>query len=395
MLFVLARLGTADEVGRFALGFSITAPVFMLANLQLRALLITDVHSVRCFGEYLGARGVTCVCAFGVSTAVAYVWLPQEAFRCAVFLAAAKAFESLSDITYGLLQRHEAMWVVARSLCLRGLASVFVLWLVYRQLHELGPAAAAVAVCWGLVLVAHDLRAAKLQAGVSIVSIRPAVSRRALRSIIITAAPLGLSGMLCSLTVNIPKYAIQEYWGESALGVFAALSYLFTATSLVVTALAQASTPRLAAYAARSNRAAFRRLMLLLLSAGAAIAAVCAGGAAAFGRSVLAIVYGSEYVAHEQTFTLLALASGITAAASFLNSGLTALRAFRAQLLMYIGVTFSMVLSCWFLVPRFALPGAAVALVIGASVQVLLTAGLLLNPALELRMPLSGRGRPA
>ncbi len=394
MLFVLARLGAPDEVGRFALGFAITAPVFMLANLQLRALLITDVHNVRSFGEYLGARAATCVCAFAVSAAVAYLWLPEAAFSCAVFIAAAKAFESMSDITYGLLQRNEAMRVVARSLCLRGLASVAVLWLAYRQSHELGPAAAAVALSWGLVLVTHDLRAARRQGGASTFFTRPAFSMTAVRSVIVAAAPLGLSGMLCSLTVNIPKYVVQEYWGESALGVFAALSYLFTATSLVVTALAQASTPRLAAYSACSDRAAFRRLILLLVSIGIAMALVCAGGAEAFGRPVLAMVYGPEYVRHEHTFTLLAFASGITAAAAFLNSGLTALRAFRAQLLTYVGVTFSISLSSWLLVPRFALPGAAVALVIGSSVQVVVTAALLRKAAFRVADAVSpGRDR--
>src|SRR5687767_4178506 len=42
ILIVLAKLGTPAMVGQFALGFAIAAPVFMFANLQLRAVIATD-----------------------------------------------------------------------------------------------------------------------------------------------------------------------------------------------------------------------------------------------------------------------------------------------------------------------------------------------------------------
>ena len=44
MLSVLAKWGSPALVGEFALGLAVTAPVFMLTNLQLRAIQATDAR---------------------------------------------------------------------------------------------------------------------------------------------------------------------------------------------------------------------------------------------------------------------------------------------------------------------------------------------------------------
>jgi O-antigen/teichoic acid export membrane protein len=59
MLVVLAKLGSREIVGQFTLGLAVTAPVLMLANLQLRAVQVTDARHEYCFGDYLGLRLIT------------------------------------------------------------------------------------------------------------------------------------------------------------------------------------------------------------------------------------------------------------------------------------------------------------------------------------------------
>ena len=56
VLVVVARLGSAADVGRLALGLALSAPVMILANLQLRAVQATDALHEHPFGIYLGLR---------------------------------------------------------------------------------------------------------------------------------------------------------------------------------------------------------------------------------------------------------------------------------------------------------------------------------------------------
>ena len=44
MLAVVAKIGTTDMVGRFALAQTITIPIYSFTNLQLRSVLATDTH---------------------------------------------------------------------------------------------------------------------------------------------------------------------------------------------------------------------------------------------------------------------------------------------------------------------------------------------------------------
>src|SRR6516165_2263483 len=59
MLILLAKLSGPETVGQFALGLAITAPVFMLTNLQLRAVQATDARRDFLAGDYLALRLIT------------------------------------------------------------------------------------------------------------------------------------------------------------------------------------------------------------------------------------------------------------------------------------------------------------------------------------------------
>src|SRR6478736_8178439 len=56
IVLVLAKLGTAVQVGEYALALAVSAPVVLFANLHLRVLLASDVNNKFSFGQYLTFR---------------------------------------------------------------------------------------------------------------------------------------------------------------------------------------------------------------------------------------------------------------------------------------------------------------------------------------------------
>ena len=97
MLMVLAKLGSPERVGQFALGLALTAPVIMLTNLQLRAIQATDARREYRFGHYLALRLATTALSLLVIAGIACGYRLETAL---VILAVglSKAFESLSDV---------------------------------------------------------------------------------------------------------------------------------------------------------------------------------------------------------------------------------------------------------------------------------------------------------
>ena len=357
MLVVLAKLGSAEMMGQFALGFAVAAPVFLLANLSLREVLVTDARAEHLFGDYLALRLITTLGGLlvvaGIASLVSYSWQTRVAI---LLVGAIKAVEAVSDVLYGLMQKSERMDLIAGSIALRGVLSVLALAAAVHLLGSVLWGLALVSAVWALVLVAYDLPAG---ARVLETSLGPRWVRNDLARLTRLTLPLGVTAMLLSLAAMIPRYFVEHYRGEQELGAFVAMTYFAVVGSTLVNAVGQSVSPRLARYYAAGDRAAVRRALAGLVGLGTILG--CAGVvvAAAWGREFLALVYRPEYAEHVGAFTLIMAAAGIGYVASFLGYAMTSARLFRVQLPLFAGVAATALVACASRVPAYGLVGAA------------------------------------
>lgn len=375
ILVVIARLGTPEMVGQFALALAVTAPVVMFANLQLRAVQATDARRAYDFSDYLGLRLLTTAAALALIALIALLsGYRAETALVILFVGLAKGCEALSDVIFGLLQQRERMDRIAKSLMIEGPATLVVMAAVLALTHSVAAAAAAMALVWLLQLVLYDARSA---ARLLRARPRPRWHGPTLRRLAWLALPLGVTMLLISLNANIPRYVMERAWGEAELGIFAALAYLIVAGNTVVGALGQAASPRLAAHYAGGRARAFRGLLLKLVGMGALLGAAGVTVALLLGEPLLALIYGPAYAAHADVFVLVMLAGGIGYVSSFLGYGMTAARFFRAQAPLFAAVVAVTTLAALALIPPFGMRGAALALIASFSVQ--LSGSLALN----------------
>lgn len=370
IVVVLAKLLPPAALGRFALGLAITAPVVLLTNLQLRAVQATDARREHAFGDYLGLRLASTGLALLAIGLVAVV-VGGETGVVVGLIGVAKAFEALSDIGYGLLQLHERMDPIARSMMMRGGLSAVAVWVVVATTESLPGAALAMAGSFGLVLVVYDVPVARrmAQAAEGERGWAPRWSVGTLRNLAWLALPLGMAVSLVSLTANIPRYVVERELGEAELGVFAAIAYLIVAGNTVVTALGQAASPRLAKDHAAGERTRFVALTARMLAMAAGLGAAGFLVAAVAGRPLLRLLYTEEYARLDVLLWLVAAATAMFLAA-FLGYAMTAARAFRPQLPLFVATTAVVVVASFGLIPELGLPGAALALVVAAGVQI-------------------------
>ncbi len=374
MLVVLAKLGTPEMVGQFSLGLAVTAPVIMFANLQLRAVQATDARREYHFSDYFGLRLLTTLLALvviaGITLASGYRW---ETALVILGVGVAKAFESISDVFYGLFQQRERMDRIAKSMMIKGPLSLAALGIGVALTGTVLGGVVGLATVWAALLLAYDVRNGMLilrgAGGESEGRPCPRWDIPTLRRLAWLALPLGLVMMLISLNTNIPRYFVEQYWGERELGIFAAMAYLMVAGRTVVQALGQSASPRLATYYANGNHLAFRNLLLKLVGIGAMLGVGGVFVAVLAGRELLTLLYQPEYAGHVDVFIWLMLAAGIIYTASFIGYGMTAVRYFRVQLPLFSLAVSSTMLTCMLLIPDCGLQGAATALIVTAVVQ--------------------------
>lgn len=370
MISALARLGTTAAVGQFALALAITAPVFMLTNLQLRGIQATDARSSFDFGDYFTLR----VASTGIGLIVVVLILIVSRYgrpNCFVVMlvAVAKAVESFTDVIAGLLQKYERLDQIAIGMMLKGGFSVILFTAAYATWHSVLAASASLCLTWLAVFLAYDLQLARRllkHKGAFI-----ALNRETLWRLTTLAAPLGVVMALNSLNANIPRYVLQRYRGASELGIFAALAYLVVVVGLIASALGQSAVVRLSRSFADGRMREFARLLTQMSLAGLGIAGGGVIVATTFGRAILRLVYGPVYATHLSLLILLIATSGITAVAAFLGFGMTAARQFRAQVPI---ITVTVITCAGFavaLTPTWGLMGAGFAILIAMSAQVI------------------------
>lgn len=390
MLVVLAKLGSPEIVGQFALGLAVTAPVIMLSNLQLRGVLATDANEDYQFSDYLKLRVMTTALALlAVAGIVALSGYRRQTGLVILAIALAKGFESISDIVYGSLQHEERMDRISQSMMLRGAVAMAAVWAGVYFAGSVSLGALAMAAGWGVVLVLFDLpgRSRVPSESSTMTSIRRGHSGfdwQKLSRLAMVAAPLGVVMMLLSLNVNVPRYVIQHNIGERSLGIFAAVADLMVVGTTVVGALGQSASPRLAQHYARGDVTEFRILMRKLIAVGAALGAAGILVAVTAGRPMLRILFRSDYAASADVLAWIMAAAAISYVASFIGYGLTAARLFKVQAPLIGVVTLVTAASSIVLIPGHGLIGAAWAMVLGTLVQ-LIGSSVVLQSAIRLR----------
>ena len=271
-LVIIARLGTLEQVGHFAYAAAVCAPVFMFSNLQLRSAQVSDASGRFEFREYLGVRIGTSTIAFALIALGALAFARSASWAPVVIvMALAKSIESVSDVFQGRMQRRERMDLAGQSMLLR---SVLLIAFCIAALGLTGSVVAltfAIALAHLLTLAFFDVRAAgslgRINYGLE--RTHPGLGR--LVRLAWRCLPLGIAMSLISLQTSAPRLVLGRFCGASAVGVFAAIVYLASVGSTLVSAVGTAAAPRVADYFARGDNRQFNRLLLNVTAAAAAL----------------------------------------------------------------------------------------------------------------------------
>jgi len=388
MIVALAKLGNPFMVGQFSLGLAIVTPVLMLSNLDLRAVQATDARRQYRFSDYLNLRIQMTLIAMAVIGAIVLFGHYQRGTASVILAVAfAKAVETISDIHYGLFQLNDRLDQTGRSMILRGLLSVAAITIGLYLSHDVFWGCLWVAVAWIAALLLFDIRR-----GRSLVAYTEEpceaepgwlVPRFRLMSI---ALPLGIVTTMATINLHMPRYFVHAHMGEQQLGIFSAMAYATVALTLVGDSLAISAIPRLSRLHAGGDLDRFRGLVLRLFTAGCAIGLGALVIARTSGAWLLRIIYSAEYAAQSRVFTVLMAGAALHFVASMLTSGITAARRFRIQVPLYLLVVAATAWGCARWSPTLGLTGAALGVLCGAAVRLLL-AGAVLGYLLLPRSP--------
>jgi O-antigen/teichoic acid export membrane protein len=374
LVVLISKIAGPEVLGNYILALSITAPVILLANLQLRAVYATDIHNQFSFVTYVVLRLATTGVALFVIAGIALVSrVPLGVLQILAIVALTKGIEAMSDIGYGLLQRQEGLKTISISQTYRAILAIACVVLTSVLVLQVTTGLAAILVCSTAVLLLYDLRACQrilsksthLDRNVHVGSLG-----RAIAKLLKTSFPLGATMMFVTLTTNIPRYIIAHFCGNKALGIFGALGYIGLAGGLIVGALGEAAYPRLSRYYHTGDLRSYKRTVVLMLGMTLLLGIISLIIVASIGPKILGLVYRPEYVAYNNVLVLLVLAGAITNVGCVLGYAATAARQFTRQLPICAALSGISFMAGLFFIRQYGIAGAAIAQITVAIVHV-------------------------
>ena len=377
MLVIIARLGDAKDVGIYSLALAISAPIMQFLGMNLRVAIATDQKGEFSIQDYLVLRALSSSLGIVVIASISLVWHKeqQHIIIAMILVSFAKAVESMSDVCYGLFQKHERNDLISQSLILRGTLTTSLFGLTYYYFRSLTQAIAIMASVWLTALLVFDAR--KLRTLSFTQPSRQSHTPNIFR-LIIVVAPLGFGALLDSLTPNVTRYAVEIYFGLEQLGYFSAIAYLMVAGGTVVGALGYAVTPRMARLFLNDDLSSFLRVGAISVLAASGVGVFGVLVSVFFGKQLLGLFYGEKYMAYQPCLVIIMLASALWYAASLTGCMLNAARSFGHQMLANGLALLAVAISVLVIGRPGGINGMAWALTIGMGARLFSSLGFVL-----------------
>lgn len=373
-LTLIARYCSDIELGQYSYALAIIAPVYMLTNLQLRPILVTDYNSDKHydFNDFFAVRfysnfiGLIVIMIWGALTR----W---DAIHIIFIVAITKALEGISDIIYGLYNAKNETQLITRSLVYKSVFSVVLLYGALVFLHSFTTAVITILVVYWIVLMVLDLKAINASTGLLYIRIIE------IKKLLVYATPLGFTVMLVALQTNMPRYFIEKYDSIANVGTFTVFYYFIVIGGIFITSLCQYLSPHYTKLWTKSKFKDFFRYLIVSWAIAVFFGIASLVATYYLGDTLLHLVYGNKFDNSLNVLNIL-IFSGVFVYLSIINGYvMTSIKIIKAQVPMFIILLIVTVISCYALVPHYKLVGAAWVSVITSLAQFLLSLGLLLH----------------
>jgi O-antigen/teichoic acid export membrane protein len=374
LISLMAKIGNIQMVGEYTLALGITAPLFLLLNLNLRSMQATDQKDEFDSKYYFLLRIITSSITILITIFIITLFNYKISLSIIIFLVAfIKLIESQSDVVYGYFQKIEYMKLISLSKVIRGILNLLVVSILLLTTNSLILSLLGMLLMDLLLFFRFDLinlyknNVPRLKLYDLFTVIK---DKRKLKLIFLTGIPLGISNFLDSLTINSQRYIIESTLSIKELGYYSSITFIMMSGQTIIGALANAALPRLTRYFAEDIKK-YIKLINLLILIGLIIGMSLILTSLLFGDSILSFIYTKEFATYTNIFILIMIAGSVWYITGFLNAALLATRKFNYQLYVYLSSFIATFVSTILLTKDLGIIGAAYGLLIGMAVRFL------------------------
>lgn len=373
IITVIARLGSAEDLGIYSLGLAITAPIVLFFSFQLRTVLATDTKGEYAFSQYLGGRIIHLTLSFILIVPIAMLYSDDiKTILVIIIMGIVKYIEALSDICMGYLQKEGRIDLIGKSQFYRGISTAFIMSTLYISTQNIILSSLGLVIIMLLRYKLYDIKKVLL-----ITKVKPVFDKSWLELLLI-ALPLGASSLIGSLNTNIPRYFLDYYWDIEEVGIFSALYYVLIAGNMFLTPISLLAAPRIANAYNKGSINEFVKINVRLSLLVSIIFLLFFSLILVKGELILTIIYGKDYANYTNAFTVISISLLFGFVTTFFALSLIAARVIKIQPIINLIVMIVTLVSSYVCIKNYSILGASYSLLISRFFQMICSLGLLL-----------------
>lgn len=368
LVSLLNKFSTIEMVGYYVIGLSLTAPIFILFNMNLNIVQITDQSNQYDFASFYNFRIISSLLAL-IFVMVLTLFLDTEIYNKTIILLICiwKLVESQIDIFYGKYQNEENMKSLAYSRISRGIVNILGISMGLFFLNDLYMALIII-VFLNLIILIIEQKLNRYPFLKSLYKVDH-INKKFSKVLFITSLPLALSSFLDSMSINLQRILMGHFLSVESVGYFASMTFVMLAGNTVFSALGRAFLPMLAKHFV-NNIKKFIKLSAVMYLSGLVLSLIILIVVYLFGDLILTILYTESYSVFNKEFLFIMIAATIWYSAGFINISIYATKNFKNQLYVY-AITFIVIFISTYtsLIINGNLIGVAIGLIIGMATK--------------------------
>lgn len=228
ILLIIVKFGSSHDLGIYTLVISIVTPISVFLGFQLRNQLAVDsgkkleIETVSRLRNILNA-------IFIIVTIIIYIFTRIDIL---LVFALFKIVDSYLEIIYGLLLRDSKNNRMGRLLSIKSLINLIIFGSFYIITRNLLITMTVQVIVLIVMVIVYKKTNSNLFNSTS--TKKP---KKDIGFILIKTTPLALSGLLISLTPQIPRYFLGALESVEMVGIFSSLAYLIVVGTLFINSI--------------------------------------------------------------------------------------------------------------------------------------------------------------
>lgn len=365
---LIVRLSGFTDAGNYSLAMTFTAAFAIFALFNTRQFQVSDVTGEYTDATYIGSRliamaGAFVICVLGLffNQYTMYQWciiLVYMLFKCG---------EAWIDVYHGIEQKNGRMDYICYSYLFRGVLMLVTFCGALILFHNLLYAIIAMTAATYIIALGYDRRKAFL-----FIKEKLVWDGSEIKKLMITLIPLVIVSVTNNLSISLPKYFLERYYGEAVLGYYSSVA---TPSMIVQVGASTIFVPLITPLAdklAADDKKGFVDILKKVAIVFVLLSVLAVVISAWLGEWFLVLIFKEEIRPYAYLFVPIILTTLLISINASLFPVCTVLRELKGQLLVGLGGVLSAVVVSVVCIKRYSMDGVVMALFATLILQIII-----------------------